>query len=99
MKRVALAAAILALGGWEPLWRQDPDIEAGNRAYDRGRFDDALKAYARAKDAGVDPAGLAYDRGTALIGKASQMPDGLDRDAAYAEAMQELAKAAAGPDL
>ena len=32
--------------------------------------DDALAAYQRAAESGVDEAGLAYDRGTAILGKA-----------------------------
>jgi hypothetical protein len=98
-RRALLAVAVLALGGWEPLWREDPDVEAGNRAYREQRYDDAVRAYGRAADAGVDAAGLAYDRGTALVGKAGGLPEGLDRDAAYAEAVLELARAAQTPDL
>ena len=36
---------ILPLAGWEPLWRPDPDVSAGNRAYADKRYDDALAAY------------------------------------------------------
>src|SRR5688500_1675972 len=97
--RWLVAVAVLALGGWEPLWRNDPDVEAGNKAYAEQRYDEALEAYERASDEGGDGAGLAYDRGTAMIGKAAALPEGLERDAAYAQAMKELARAAATPDL
>ena len=32
-RSIALALSVLLLGGWEPLWRTDPDVDAGNRAY------------------------------------------------------------------
>jgi len=96
LRACLLAFAILPLGGWEPLWRLDPDVVAGNRAYQDGRFDDALAAYQRADDGGVDKAGLAYDRGTALLGKAEAA--GEAGAPLYAEAFDELGKATRGKD-
>lgn len=74
LRACLFALAVLPLAGWEPLWRLDPDVAAGNQAYREGRYDDALAAYDRAEDSGVDPAGLAYDRGTALLGQAEAAP-------------------------
>ena len=62
---------LLGLAGWEPFRSPDPDVQAGNKAYAEGRYDDALAAYAEAAKKGKVPAdSLAYDRGTALLKKA-----------------------------
>lgn len=96
LRALVLALAILPLGGWKPLWRLDPDVADGNRAYQEGRFDDALAAYQRAEDSGVDASGLAYDRGTALLGKAEAA--GTDGAELFAQAFEELGKATHGKD-
>ncbi|HET7500224.1 MAG TPA: tetratricopeptide repeat protein, partial [Kofleriaceae bacterium] len=76
MRRALAAVLVLSLGGWEPFRAADPDVEAGNRAYAEGRYDDALAAYDRAAQrGGVDPDGLAFDRGTAELRKADQVKD------------------------
>ena len=67
LRALWFALVLIPLGGWEPLWQNDADVDAGNRAYAEGRYDDALAAYQRARDSGVDTAGLAYDEGTATM--------------------------------
>jgi tetratricopeptide (TPR) repeat protein len=69
-----LAALLVPLGGWAPLWRLDPDVVDGNRAYAQKRYDDAVKAYERARENGVDKPGLEYDMGTALAAKGDLDP-------------------------
>lgn len=89
---------VLALGGWDPLWRQDPDVADGNRAYADKRYEDAVAAYERAKESGVDPRALEYDLGTAKIGQAEATADEATRAATYEEAMGHLADAAESTD-
>ncbi len=89
---------VLALGGWEPLWRLDPDVADGNQAYANKRYDDAVAAYERARASGVDDAGLEYDVGTAKIGRAEALPDEAARAAAYEEALGHLDAAARSKD-
>ena len=49
MRRAIFVVAVVALGGWTPFRTIDPDVEAGNRAYAEGRYNDALAAYDRAR--------------------------------------------------
>jgi tetratricopeptide (TPR) repeat protein len=69
LRPLLFAALLVPLGGWEPLWRLDPDVVEGNKAYEQKRYDDAVKAYERARENGVDKPGLEYDMGTALAAK------------------------------
>jgi tetratricopeptide (TPR) repeat protein len=98
VRALLFAALLLPLGGWEPLWRLDPDVAAGNKAYQQKRYDDAIEAYERARQAGVDEAGLEYDLGTAKIGKADALGDSdkAKKEGIYGDAMDHLAKAAKG---
>ncbi|MBZ0235174.1 MAG: tetratricopeptide repeat protein, partial [Deltaproteobacteria bacterium] len=98
LRALLFAALLLPLGGWEPLWRLDPEVAAGNRAYQEKRYDDAIAAYERAREAGVDEAGLEYDLGTAKIGKADAVGDAdkAKQEGLYGDAMDHLAKAAKG---
>ena len=100
MPRRSLALLLLlALGGWEPLRSPDPDVQAGNRAYAEGRYDDALEAYDRvARRGGVDPHGLAFDRGTALLKKAQATKDAAERAKLMARAVEDLKEAAKSSD-
>ncbi|HWO20147.1 MAG TPA: hypothetical protein VNO30_15275, partial [Kofleriaceae bacterium] len=100
MPRRSLALVLLlALGGWEPLRSPDPDVQAGNRAYAEGRYDDALAAYDRAgKRGGVDAHGLAFDRGTALAKKAQATKDPAERAKLMERAMDDLKEAAKSKD-
>ena len=59
---------VLALGGWEPLWRADPDVADGNRAYTDKRYDDAIAAYDRALALKPDFAEAIEYRGHAYLG-------------------------------
>lgn len=97
LRACLLALAILPLGGWEPLWRSDPDVIDGNRAYQDGRYDDALAAYDRAEDAGVDVHGLDYDRGTTNLAKAEAGPEG-ERSALREQAIEQLENAKKSKD-
>jgi tetratricopeptide (TPR) repeat protein len=92
-----LVLAVLPLAGWEPLWRHDPDVAEGNRAYAEQRYDDALAAYDRAAESGVDPHGLDYDRGAATLAKAEAAPEH-ERAPLYAEAMKQLENATRARD-
>jgi hypothetical protein len=98
--RTSLAAlAVVALGGWEPFRTMDPDVEAGNRAYAEGRFDDALAAYDRAaRRGGVDPDGLAFDRGTAELKKADALDDPAEKRRLAERALEDLKQAARARD-
>ncbi len=100
LRPLLFAALLLPLGGWEPLWRPDPDVAEGNKAYAEKRYDDAAAAYERARGSGVDSAGLEYDLGTAQIGRADALGEKnpAERDKLYAEAMDHLAKATKGKD-
>ena len=98
LRALWFALALIPLGGWEPLWQNDADVDAGNRAYAEGRYDDALAAYRRARDNGVDSAGLAYDEGTATMAKGDQVADAAGKEALYDEAWQQLGKATHGKD-
>ncbi|MEO6951272.1 MAG: VWA domain-containing protein [Polyangia bacterium] len=62
------------LGGWDLFTRKDPDIEAGNRAMEAGRADDALKAYDRAVAARPEDDTAHYDRASALL-KLDKLPE------------------------
>jgi Ca-activated chloride channel homolog len=98
--RSSLAAlAVVALGGWEPFRTTDPDVEAGNQAYAEGRFDDALAAYDRAgRRGGVDPDGLAFDRGTAELKKSEAIADPAEKRQLAERALEDLKQAARGKD-
>ena len=100
MPRRSLALVLLlALGGWEPLRSPDPDVQAGNRAYVEGRYDDAIEAYDRAaRRGGVDPHGLAFDRGTAVLKKAQAAKDPAERAKLMERAMEDLKEAAKSKD-
>jgi hypothetical protein len=93
------AAAVVALAGWEPFRTVDPDVEAGNRAYAEGRYDDALAAYDRAaRRGGVDPDGLAFDRGTAELKKAEELKDPVEKRRLTERALEDLKQAARARD-
>jgi tetratricopeptide repeat protein len=97
--RVVLCALVIALGGWEPFHTADPDVEAGNRAYSEGRYDDALAAYDRAaRRGGVDPDGLAFDRGTAELKKAEAIHDAAEKQRMTQRALEDLKQAAHAKD-
>jgi hypothetical protein len=93
------AAAVVALAGWEPFRTVDPDVEAGNRAYAEGRYDDALAAYDRAaRRGGVDADGLAFDRGTAELKKAEALADPVEKRRLTERALEDLKQAARASD-
>ncbi len=95
----ALAALVLALGGWEPFRTADPDVEAGNRAYADGRYDDAIAAYDRAaRSGGVDAGGLAFDRGTAEARKAEVARDPAEKQRLVQRALDDLQQASHARD-
>lgn len=62
------------LGGWDLFTRKDPDIEAGNRAMEAGKAEEALKAYERAVAARPDDDTAHYDRASALL-KLAKLPE------------------------
>jgi hypothetical protein len=95
----ALAVLVVALGGWEPFRTEDPDVEAGNRAYAEGHYDDALAAYDRAAHrGGVDADGLAYDRGTAEARKAEVTRDLGEKQRLTQRALDDLRQASHARD-
>jgi hypothetical protein len=95
----ALAALVVALGGWEPFRAADPDVEAGNRAYAGGRYDDALAAYDRAaRRGGIDADGLAYDRGTTEARKAELTRDPAEKQRLTQRALDDLKQASHARD-
>ena len=99
VRRALLAILVVALGGWEPFRTPDPDVEAGNRAYTEGHYDDALAAYDRAKQrGGVDADGLAYDRGTAELKKAEAIKDPAEKQRLYEHGLEDLKQAARSKD-
>jgi hypothetical protein len=98
-RRPLAALLVLALAGWEPFRAPDPDVEAGNRAYAEGRYDDALAAYDRAARRGaVDGDGLAFDRGTAELGKAAGTKDPGEKRRLTERAIEDLKQAARARD-
>ena len=62
------------LGGWDLFTRKDPDIEAGNRAMEAGKADEAVKAYERAIAARPDDDTAHFDRASALL-KLAKLPE------------------------
>ncbi len=98
MRRGLALVFLFALGAWEPFRAADPDVEAGNKAYAEGRYDDALAAYERAEgNKSLDKAGLAFDKGTALLKKA-EGASGADKKALIDRGLEELAKAGLSKD-
>ena len=99
-RRRALAVLlVVALAGWEPFRAPDPDVEAGNRAYAEGRYDDALAAYDQAARRGaVDGDGLAFDRGTAELAKAAAVKDPDEKRRLTERAIEDLKQAARARD-
>ena len=94
MRRALAIALVVVLGGWEPFRTADPDVEAGNRAYAEGRYDDALAAYDRAaRRGGVDGDGLAFDRGTAELKKAEATRDPAEKQRLAQRALDDLKQA------
>jgi hypothetical protein len=99
VRRALAITLVLALGGWEPFRTRDPDVEAGNRAYAEGRYDDALAAYDRAVRRGdVDPDGLAFDRGTAELKKAESLAEPAEKQRLTERALEDLKQAARAKD-
>lgn len=98
-RRWSAAALVLLLAGWEPFRSPNPDVEAGNKALEEGRIDDALSAYDRAaRDGNVDPAGLAYDRGTATLRKARDTKEANERERLTQRGLDDLKQAATSKD-
>ncbi|MDF1564710.1 MAG: VWA domain-containing protein [Deltaproteobacteria bacterium] len=70
-----LLASAPLLGGWRLLESEDPAVEAGNQAYARGDYDDAVKAYDDAlgrlsrPEEGEARARVQFNKGTALAAK------------------------------
>ena len=99
MRRAITVAALAALAGWTPFRTVDPDVEAGNRAYAEGRYDDALAAYDRAaRRGGVDEGGLAFDRGTAELALAGAAKDAAERARLTERALEDLKQATHSKD-
>jgi hypothetical protein len=99
VRRALAIMLVLALGGWEPFRTRDPDVEAGNRAYAEGRYDDALAAYGRAARRGdVDPDGLAFDRGTAELKKSESLAEPTEKQRLAERALEDLKQAARARD-
>jgi hypothetical protein len=99
LRRYGLAILALALAGWQPFRTADPDVEAGNRAYDEGRYGDAIAAYDRARRrGGVDGDGLAFDRGTAELGQADAVSDPVEKRRLIEHALESLKQAARSKD-
>ncbi len=65
--RLLAPLLLLALGAWEPLRSPDPDVEAGNRAFAAGKWEEAVAHYEAARGSGVDEAALDYNLGTARL--------------------------------
>lgn len=63
--RALLVAALALLAGWSWIDRPVAEVELGNRAFARGRYQEALAHYDRALESGHEP-GLELDRGLAL---------------------------------
>ena len=98
-RRALAVAVVVALGGWQPFRSPDPDVTAGNQAYAEGRYSDAIAAYDRAAlTAGVDPEGLAFDRGTAELAAAGKLADPAAKQAMTNEAFGHLKQATKSSD-
>jgi len=96
MRKILL---LLVLCAWEPFRSADPDVEAGNKAYAEGKYDDALAAYDRAaRKPGIDPDGLAYDRGTAELRKAEGLKDPAEKQRLTERALEDLKQASKSSD-
>ena len=62
------------LGGWSLFTRKDPDVEAGNRALEAGKAEEALAAYDRAVAARPEDDTAHFDRAAALL-KLEKLPE------------------------
>lgn len=93
LRALLLALLVLPLAGWEPLWRVDPDVADGRRAYAEGRYDEALDAFDRAEGSGVDPAGLDFDRGTTNLARAETAASETEKGEILREAVRQLENA------
>ena len=99
MRRLWAPLLVLALAGWEPFRAPNANVEAGNKAYAAGEYDKAIDHYDRAaKDGGVDPAGLAYDRGSAQLKKAEGTTDPAQKKALTESGLESLKHAATSRD-
>jgi len=67
MRRSTWIAALLALAGFEPLRRANPEVERGNDDFRNKRYEQAVERYQRAKEALPGSPEVRYDLGTALL--------------------------------
>jgi Ca-activated chloride channel family protein len=88
-RRLSVLPLLLALGAWEPLRSPDPDVEAGNRAYAAGKWQEAIEHYERARGSGVDEAGLDYNLGSAKL-KLGASLGGAEKDRLTTEGLADL---------
>lgn len=75
-----LVCAVPLLGAWEWLTAPDPDVAAGNQAFEAGEFRSALEAYERAATERGTAAGIELDKGVALYKLAETAADTAERD-------------------
>lgn len=68
LTRAPLAGAALGLGALLTIWQTPGDcVRAGNRAFDRGNYQQALDCYGRAEERIDDPGLVAFNEGAACF--------------------------------
>jgi tetratricopeptide (TPR) repeat protein len=81
------------VGGWDALRAPDPDVDKGNQAFQKGRYDEALGHYRSAESRGVDPR-LHFDMGAALYKLGEQAVDEEQKAKLLAQAEEQFRRAA-----
>lgn len=70
VQAVTVATLSLLLVGWEPLWRNQPEIADGIEAYGQKKWDEALTAFAQAAKEVPDAPEIHFNQGAAQYQKA-----------------------------
>lgn len=91
--RAGLVAILVLAGGWDALRAPDPDVDKGNQAYQKGRYDEALGHYRSAESRGVDPR-LHFDMGAALYKLGEQAKDQEEKAKLLGQAEEQFRRAA-----
>ncbi len=96
--RAGLLALLVLAGGWDALRAPDPDVDKGNQAFEKGRYDEALGHYRSAETRGVDPR-LHFDMGAALYKLGEKATDQEEKAKLWQQAEEQFRRAADTDDV
>jgi Ca-activated chloride channel homolog len=99
LRKAALVAAALLLGGWSWLAVPDRDVAAGNERFAEGDYAGAVAAYRRALAGRADPTAVQFAIGTALTRQADALDDTGERARVLGEAEAALRRAIESRDV